>query len=88
VVTLGSLQEAAAALSLNRLGFCDQKNVRNVLNRSKEQQRKPGRVENVQVLGTDEKLKWNQSGEGLRVELPKRYRPTNYYATSLKISLA
>jgi VWFA-related protein len=48
----------------------------------------PGRVGNVQVLGTDEKLKWNQSAEGLRAELPKRYRPTNDYAASLRISLA
>jgi alpha-L-fucosidase len=48
----------------------------------------PGRVGNVQVLGTDEKLKWNQSADGLRVELPKSYRPTNDYAAALKISLA
>jgi alpha-L-fucosidase len=48
----------------------------------------PGRVANVQVLGTDEKLKWNQSADGLRVELPKRYRPTNDYAAALKISLS
>ena len=48
----------------------------------------PGRVGNVQLLGTDQKLKWNQSADGLRVELPKGYRPTNDYAAALKISLA
>jgi alpha-L-fucosidase len=48
----------------------------------------PGRVSNVQLLGTDQKLKWNQSADGLRAELPKGYRPTNDYAAALKISLA
>ncbi len=48
----------------------------------------PGKIENVQVLGTDEKLVWRQTAGGLRVELPKRYRPTTDYAAALKISLA
>jgi alpha-L-fucosidase len=48
----------------------------------------PGRIGNVQLLGTDEKLKWNQSSDGLRVELPNRYRPSNDYAAALKISLS
>lgn len=48
----------------------------------------PGKIANVQLLGTDEKLKWNQSSGGLRVELPNRYRPTNDYAAALKISLS
>lgn len=48
----------------------------------------PGKIGNVQLLGTDEKLKWNQSSDGLRVELPKRYRPGNDYAAALKISLS
>jgi alpha-L-fucosidase len=48
----------------------------------------PGKVGNVQMLGTDEKLKWKQSADGLRVELPKQFGPTTDYATALRISLA
>jgi alpha-L-fucosidase len=48
----------------------------------------PGKIGNVQVLGTDEKLRWNQSSDGLRLELPNRYRPSNDYAVALKISLS
>ena len=32
----------------------------------------PGKIEHVQLLGTDEKLKWRQTSDGLRVELPRR----------------
>jgi alpha-L-fucosidase len=49
---------------------------------------KPGKVERVQMLGTDEKLTWKQAADGLRVELPKHYRPKTDYAAALKISLA
>jgi hypothetical protein len=42
----------------------------------------------VQLLGTDEKLKWKQTADGLRVELPRRYQPASDFAAALKISLA
>jgi alpha-L-fucosidase len=48
----------------------------------------PGKIGNVQVLGTDEKLRWNQSSDGLRLELPNRYRHSNDYAVAPKISLS
>ena len=48
----------------------------------------PGKIEHVQLLGTDAKLKWKQTGEGLRVELPKHYHPTTDFAAALRVSLA
>jgi alpha-L-fucosidase len=49
---------------------------------------KPGKIKHVQLLGTEEKLAWTQTAASLRVELPKRYRPTTDYAAALKIWLA
>ena len=48
----------------------------------------PGKIENVQLLGTDEKLNWKQTPEGLRAELPKQFHPTADFAASLKVTLA
>jgi alpha-L-fucosidase len=48
----------------------------------------PGRIAHVQLLGTDEKLRWKQTSDGLHVELPRQYHPTTDFATALKISLA
>jgi alpha-L-fucosidase len=48
----------------------------------------PGRIGNVQLVGTDAKLKWKQTPEGLRVEMPSGYRAVSDYAAALKISLA
>ncbi|MGB6744801.1 MAG: alpha-L-fucosidase, partial [Terracidiphilus sp.] len=48
----------------------------------------PGRIEHVQLLGTDEKLKWKQAPDGLRVELPRSYKPATDFAVALKASLA
>ena len=48
----------------------------------------PGKIDHVQLLGTDAKSKWKQSAEGLRVELPKQYHPTTDFAAALKVSLA
>lgn len=44
----------------------------------------PGKIQQVELLGTDEKLRWKQTAHGLRVELPK-YRPTLNYAVALKV---
>jgi alpha-L-fucosidase len=49
---------------------------------------KPGKVTNVQLLGTDEKVKWTQTAAGLNVALPERYKPAADYAAALKIQLA
>jgi hypothetical protein len=48
----------------------------------------PGKIEHVQLLGTDEKLKWKQTADGLSVELPHRYQPLSDIAAALKISLS
>ncbi|MGB6134664.1 MAG: alpha-L-fucosidase [Acidobacteriaceae bacterium] len=47
---------------------------------------KPGKVEQVQLLGTDERVRWKQTAEGLRVELPRNYKPVADYAAALKVS--
>ncbi len=47
----------------------------------------PGKVSHVQLLGTDEKVSWKQMPDGLRVELPKSYRPKTDFAAALKVSL-
>ena len=44
-------------------------------------------IANVQLIGTDEKLAWKQTPEGLRVELPKRYQPKTDFTAALKVSL-
>ena len=49
---------------------------------------KPPKVHHVQLLGTEEKVVWNQSESGLSLELPKRYRPKTDFAAALKLSLA
>ena len=48
----------------------------------------PGKIENVQLLGTDERVRWKQRPDGLHVELPKNYHPAADLAASLKVSLA
>jgi alpha-L-fucosidase len=48
----------------------------------------PGKIEHLQLLGTNERLKWKQTADGLRVELPQQYHPTTDFAAALKISLA
>ncbi len=47
----------------------------------------PGKIVNVSLLGTEEKLQWRQSAAGLHVAMPK-YRPSVDYAVALKIALA
>ncbi|MDW5265256.1 MAG: alpha-L-fucosidase [Edaphobacter sp.] len=46
---------------------------------------KPGKITNVQLLGTDEKVKWKQTAAGLNVTLPERYKPPVDYAAALKV---
>jgi alpha-L-fucosidase len=48
----------------------------------------PGKIEHVQLLGTDERLRWKQTAAGLQLELPKQYRPKADFAAALKVSVA
>src|ERR1700690_262214 len=48
----------------------------------------PGKVAKVELLGTGERVDWKQNADGLRVELPKQYRPKVDYAAALKVSIA
>jgi alpha-L-fucosidase len=47
----------------------------------------PGKVANVELLGSPEKIRWQQTAAGLRIELP-RQKPALDYAVAFKISLA
>jgi alpha-L-fucosidase len=47
----------------------------------------PGKIGQVQLLGTDQKLDWKQEATGLRVSLPRGYHPQSDYAASLKVIL-
>jgi alpha-L-fucosidase len=47
----------------------------------------PGKIARVELIGTDERLNWKQTGEGLRVELPRQYRPAVDYAAALKVTV-
>ncbi|HUX10240.1 MAG TPA: alpha-L-fucosidase C-terminal domain-containing protein, partial [Terriglobia bacterium] len=47
----------------------------------------PGKVAHVELLGSPEKLHWQQAAEGLRIELP-RHKPSSDYAVVFKLSLA
>jgi alpha-L-fucosidase len=49
---------------------------------------RPGKIEHLQLLGTDERLKWKQTSAGLRVELPQQYHPATDFAAALKLSMA
>jgi len=49
---------------------------------------KPSKVARVELLGTADKLNRKQHDDGLRVELPKRYRPAEDYAAAVKVILA
>jgi alpha-L-fucosidase len=47
----------------------------------------PGKIKDVRLLGTDEKVKWKQGADGLRVELPAAFHPREDYAVALKVLL-
>jgi alpha-L-fucosidase len=49
---------------------------------------RPGRVANLELLGTDQSVSWKQQTDALRVELPKLYKPAVDYAAVLKVTLA
>jgi alpha-L-fucosidase len=47
----------------------------------------PGKIARVELIGTGERLNWKQTGEGLRIELPRQYRPGVDYAAALKVTV-
>ena len=49
---------------------------------------KPGKIAKVELLGTGEKLTWNQAAAALIVQLPKNYRPPVDYGAVLRITLS
>jgi hypothetical protein len=42
----------------------------------------------VELLETGANVDWKQNADGLRIELPKQYRPQVDYAAALKVTLA
>jgi alpha-L-fucosidase len=48
---------------------------------------RPGKIKDVRLLGTDEKVRWKQGAEALRVELPPVFHPKQDYAATLKVLL-
>jgi alpha-L-fucosidase len=49
---------------------------------------KPGKIERVQLVGTEQELAWKQEAAALSVSLPNDFRPQSDYAASLKVILA
>jgi alpha-L-fucosidase len=47
----------------------------------------PGKIANVQLLGSGEKLTWEQTAAGLRIQLPWPESPAMDYAVALKLAL-
>jgi len=47
----------------------------------------PGRIAKVELLGTGASVNWKQLPDGLRVELPKQYKPVADYAAALKVTM-
>jgi len=48
----------------------------------------PGKVAQVELLGTGARLDWHQQTDGLRVVLPSSYHPPVDYAAALKVMLS
>ena len=51
-------------------------------------QTQPGKIEHVALLGTEARVKWKQTAEGLRVTLPAQPGPASDYGAALRVSLA
>jgi hypothetical protein len=48
----------------------------------------PGKIANVTVLGSDEKIKWTQDGDALKFELPRQSCQANDYGAAVKVALS
>src|SRR5208283_552127 len=51
-------------------------------------QTNPGKIMNVTVLGSDEKIKWSQDADALKLELPRQSWQANDYGAAVKIALS
>jgi alpha-L-fucosidase len=49
---------------------------------------RPGKIRSVSLVGTEARVSWKQTAEGLRVELPAPYLPASDFAAALKIEWA
>ena len=49
---------------------------------------KPGKIAKLELLGTDQTVRWKQQTDALRVELPKLNRLPVDYAAVLKVTLS
>jgi alpha-L-fucosidase len=49
---------------------------------------RPRRIGRIELLGTDQKVNWQQETDALRVELPKLYKPAVDFSAALKLTLA
>ncbi|MGA7157452.1 MAG: alpha-L-fucosidase [Acidobacteriaceae bacterium] len=48
----------------------------------------PGKIVNVQLVGSDQQVVWQQTATGLSVQLPSTYQPKTDFAFSLRVSLS
>ena len=48
----------------------------------------PGKVQNVTVVGSDEKVKWTQEADALHLQLPFGLPGANSYGAAFKIALS
>ncbi len=51
-------------------------------------QTNPGKIVNVSVLGSDEKIKWTQDADALKFELPRQSWQVNDYGVAVKIAMS
>jgi alpha-L-fucosidase len=49
---------------------------------------KPGKVQNVTVLGSEQPIKWSQGADALHVELPRQTRGINDHGAAIRIALS
>jgi alpha-L-fucosidase len=49
---------------------------------------KPGKIHNVELLGTGQKLRWKQAPDALRLTLPPGYKPAVDFAAALRVSFS
>lgn len=48
----------------------------------------PGKIAQVQLVGSDHRLHWKQTAQGLHVQLPPDYRPATDFAVSFRVVLS
>jgi alpha-L-fucosidase len=48
----------------------------------------PGKIQNVNVLGTETRIKWTQDADALKLELPRQSWQANDYGAAVRIALS